>query len=75
MKGEYVPSQECIHIFVEVSDRFSMSSDQLNHVRQYMNDNNLIASGPAINMRIFSERFDNEHLYRGHLWIPIKRKS
>jgi DNA-binding transcriptional MerR regulator len=75
MKGEYIPSHQCIHVVVEISyDRFTINSNQLNHVRQFMNNNNLIVSSPAINMRIFSESLSNKNSYLSHLWIPIKRK-
>jgi hypothetical protein len=75
-KGEYIPARSCIHILVNISDGFSIASKQLDHVRQFMNSSNLIVSGPAICMRIFSERLTKKkNSYVGHLWIPIERKQ
>ncbi len=72
---ERIPSSYCLRVVINITEHLSISSDQLDGIRNYMARHNVEAAGPAISRLFIAEIDQNRILRHDFLWIPIQKKQ
>jgi DNA-binding transcriptional MerR regulator len=71
-KIDLIPSQLCIHTFVESTADNTILGRQLDHVRAFIDQNRLKITGCAFNRRVYNVFYKTKNLRLDHLWIPLQ---
>ena len=71
-KVEYIPSCQCVQTTVKVSENLSIFSDQLQEVRQFIFDHNLVINGTPISSLLCITNHNGQLTRYDYLRIPIR---
>jgi hypothetical protein len=63
----------CLRVVININEDLSISSEQLNGIRNYMAEQGVEASGPSISRLFIAENHRDSIIRRDMLWIPIQK--
>lgn len=70
---ERIAPHDCLRVVININEDLSISSDQLNGIRNYMAEQGVEASGPSISRLFIAENHRDSIIRRDMLWIPIQK--
>ncbi len=71
--ASYIPACTCIQLIVKVSEDLTISSSQLNDLRNFLAENHLHIAGPAVSRLLNAINIDDQITRLDCLWIPIEK--